>query len=340
MKKRPALRILSALLCCLFLMTPLLASAEQTDPQPLEDSAEPEEAPEEEEKNTGYRSSMTKFERRLVETGMRLMPYDHPFVLAYEKAHGIDIKNYVAEVKGVTVSGVPFDFGGNGEITGFRDDWWQGTGVARYPVRGLDCAEYIHWIYRQLGYTVPDSSTGLFFGGVEGVTRNIRGIREHKVIPSFSEAMIGDIAYNSENQSYRSGHGSHVQMFIGTARQLGMAKEIREYWPDFPVDAYLVLDCGWADGEYYYDIMKKLRVRNARSSLAGVGVQFFTSIRSGDQVLYACPSKEYKWTNPETGNTFRINSRLEAQRRYLQYRRNSKIEYIMNLSRPLHRPDC
>ena len=283
--------------------------------------------------------AMTDFEQQIVETGLRLLPYDHPFVLAYEKAHGVDIDSYVAQIKGVTVSGVPFQFGGNGRISGFGENWWASTGDAQYPVHGLDCAEYIAWIYYQLGYTVNDSSAGQFLSGVSGVPRKLPGVREHLVIPSFEEAMIGDVAYNSQNYSYRSGHGSHTQLYIGTARKLGLVEALQEYWPDFPPDAHLVLECGWSDGRYYYDLMKKLKVRHARSSLAGVGVQFFTSVKSGKQMLYQCPNGVFKWQNPDTGHTFRIESRLEAQKRPLQYKAKSGIENIINLSRPIIRPD-
>jgi hypothetical protein len=166
--------------------------------------------------------SMSKLERKFVEQGLRLLPYDHPFVLAYEQTYGVDIKSYTATVRGVTVSGVPFQFGGDGEFIGFSDRWWSRTGDGQYPVGGLDCAEYLVWIYKQLGYEVPDSSTGLFFAGKSGVLRKLPGIREHYVIPSFEDALIGDVAYNSENYSYRSGHGSHTEMFLGTANKLGI----------------------------------------------------------------------------------------------------------------------
>lgn len=282
---------------------------------------------------------MTKLERKIVEQGFRLLPYDHPFVLAYEKTYHVEIDSYVAEVNGVKVSGVPFEFGGNGEYSDFADRWWTRTGVGQYPVGGLDCTEYIVWIFRQLGYTVPDSSTGLFFAGKEGVLRKLPGIREHLVIPSFEEAMIGDVAYNSENYSYRSGHGSHTQMFLGTANKLGIAEALLKMYPDFPCDAYLVLDCGWSDGGYYYDLMKKLHVRNARKGMAGVGVQFFTSIKEGSEYLYKSPQKVYKWENPQTGHIFRIESRLEANGRLVQYKPKSKVEHPINLSRPIDRKD-
>ncbi len=287
----------------------------------------------------GHAGSMSKLERKIVEQGLRLLPYDHPFVLAYEQTYGVDIKSYTATVRGITVSGVPFQFGGDGEFTGFSDRWWSRSGDGQYPVGGLDCAEYIVWIYKQLGYDVPDSSTSLFFAGKSGVLRKLPGIREHYVIPSFDDALIGDVAYNSQNYSYRSGHGSHTEMFLGTANKLGISKALLSMYPGFPCDAYLVLDCGWSDGRYYYDMMRKLHVSNPRKSMAGVGVQFFTSIKSGKEYLYKSPQEVYKWTNPDTGHTFRIESRLEAQGRLLQYKPKGAVQYPINLSRPIDRPD-
>ena len=284
-------------------------------------------------------SSMSALERSIVEQGLRLLPYDHPFVLAYEETYQVHIDSYMATIKGVKVSGVPFEFGGSGNFLGYASRWWKTTDVADYPVGGLDCAEYIAWIYKQLGYDVPDSSTALFFAGKAGVARKLPGIREHLVIPSFENALIGDVAYNSQNYSYQSGHGSHTEMFLGTANKLGIGAALQKYYPGFPLDAFLVLDCGWSDGNYYYNLMRKLHVSNPRRSMAGVGVQFFTSVRSGGKYLYRCPSKVYKWTNPETGHTFRIESRLEAQRRPLQYKPQSAVQYPMNLSRPIVRTD-
>ncbi len=291
------------------------------------------------QKSAGRARAMTKLERKFVEQGFRLLPEDHPFVLAYEQTYGVDIQSYSATVNGVKVSGVPFEFGGNGEFDGYSKRWWTRTGVGQYPVGGLDCAEYIVWIYRQLGFEVPDSSTSLFFAGKSGVIRKLPGIREHYVIPSFKDAMIGDVAYNSENYSYRSGHGSHTELFLGTANKLGISEALTAMYPGFPCDAYLVLDCGWSDGAYYYNLMRKLHVPNARKGMAGVGVQFFTSIKSGKDYIYRSPEKVYKWTNPDTGHTFRIESRLEANGRLLQYKPKSSVQYPMNICRPIERSD-
>lgn len=284
-------------------------------------------------------ASMTDFERRLVELGLSLIPYDHPFVIAYEMTYGVDIPSYVAQVNGVTVSGIPFEYGGHGTIDGFSDRWWTRTAVGEYPVGGMDCAEFIVWIYHQLGYTLPDNSATLFLSGQSGVLRRLPGIRAHFVIPALEYAMIGDVAYNSEDFSYSSGHGSHVQMYFGTADKLGITEALRTMYPDFPGDAHLVLECGWSDGRYYYNMMRKLKVRSARTSMAGSGIQFFTSIKSGDEYIYEKPDKTFKWTNPDTGHTFRIDSRLQAQGRRLQYKPKSKADYIMNLCRPVIRPD-
>ena len=285
-------------------------------------------------------NGMSQFERQVAEQGLRLLPYDHPFVIAYESTYGIKIDSYIATVGKVTVSGVPFEFGGDGAISGFSDRWWNTTNVRRYPVRGLDCAEYIVWIYKQLGYDLPDSSTSLFFAGKSGISRNLPGIREHLVLPSLDDALIGDVAYNSERYTYRSGHGSHTQLYFGTANKLGISHVLKTMYPDFPLDAHLVLDCGWSDGAYYYELMRALRVRGARRSMAGTGVQFFTSVKSGGEYLYRSPKTVYKWTNPETGHTFRIESRLEANNRLLQYKPSSKVEYPINISRPIMRPDA
>lgn len=282
---------------------------------------------------------ITAFERKIIEQGFRLLPYDHPFVIAYENTYRVDIPSFTTEINGVELSGVPFEFGGKGSFSGFSDRWWAKTGVRQYPVNGLDCSGFIEWVYYQLGYAIPSTSTSIFFSGKSGVARSLPGIREHLVIPSFDEAMIGDVAYNSEGYSYRSGHGSHVQLYIGTADILGISTELKRMYPDFPCDAQLVLECGWSDGSYYYEYMRKIKTSGARSSLAGVGVQFFTSVRQGSEYIYKCPSKVYAWSNPATGNTFKIESRLEAQRRPLQYRPNYITEYTMNLSRPIIRPD-
>lgn len=282
---------------------------------------------------------ITAFERAIVEQGFRLLPYDHPFLIAYERTYNVKIDSYVAQIGGVTVSGIPFHFGGKGNYEGFNDKWWTRTGVGRYPVRGLDCAKYLSWIYRQLGIQVADTSTSLFFSGKYGVERRLPGIRPHLVLRSLEEAMIGDIAYNSERQNYSSGHGSHVQMYLGTANILGISDELKKMYPNFPCDAHLVLDCGWSDGEYYYNLMRKLKVPNPRRGMAGVGVQFFTSIKSGGAYLYKSPKNVYAWKNPQTQNTFRIESRLEKNGRLLQYKPQSKAEFIINISRPIQRPD-
>lgn len=303
---------------------------------------EQEEA--EEEKESGRLQAkrnfkLTSFEKKIVEQGFRLLPYDHPFVIAYENTYRVDIQSFTTEINGVELSGVPFEFGGKGNFSGFSDRWWSKTEVRQYPVSGLDCSGFIEWIYYQLGYAIPSASTSIFFSGKSGVMRSLPGIREHLVIPSFDEALVGDVAYNSEGYRYRSGHGSHVQLYLGTANILGISEELKRMYPDFPCDSHLVLECGWSDGSYYYKYMRKLRTSGARSSLAGVGVQFFTSVRQGSEYVYKCPSKVYAWSNPATGNTFKIESRLEAQRRPLQYRPNYITEYTMNLSRPIMRPD-
>jgi hypothetical protein len=49
---------------------------------------------------------MTPLERRFLETAFRLLPERHPFLLAYEEATGRDIDSYVAQKKGVRLSGV------------------------------------------------------------------------------------------------------------------------------------------------------------------------------------------------------------------------------------------
>ncbi|MDR1620419.1 MAG: C40 family peptidase [Clostridiales bacterium] len=324
---------------------PLMALMQENAPG----NEEPEEEQKEEEekraeKTTGAAEKrtkpITKFERQLVEIGFRLLPYDHPFVIAYERTYGTDIHSYAAEINGVTVSGVPFEFGGKGDYKGFNENWWRRTGVGQYPVGGLDCAKYLSWIYLQAGIVVPDVSNALFFSGTTGVTRTLSGVRPHMVLPSLEHAMIGDIAYNSKNQTYHSGHGSHVQMYLGTANVLGISRELQKMYPDFPCDAHLVLDCGWSDGEYYYRLMRKLKVHGARRGMAGVGVQFFTSIKSGSAFIYKSPQKVYAWKNPDTGNTFQIESRLEKNGRLLQYKPGSKIEHTINISRPILRNDA
>lgn len=285
------------------------------------------------------RGEMSDFERRIVEQGFRLLPYDHPFVVAYEATYGDKIDSFVTTINGITLSGVPFEFGGKWQFAGFSERWWTPTGVKDYPVGGLDCAGYIAWVYYQLGIEIPIGSAGQFLAGQSGVLREISGVRPHYVLPSLDEALIGDIAYNSEDYSYRSGHGSHTQLYLGSASKLGISEALLQIYPDFPCDAHLVLDCGWSDGSYYYDRMRKLKTRNARKSMAGVGVQFFSSIKAGSKYLYRSPKSTYKWKSPSTGFTYRIESRLEKNGRLLQYKPSRKIEYPINIARPVQRPD-
>ncbi len=203
----------------------------------------------------------------------------------------------------------------------------------------------MHWIYRQLGYAIPSSSSEIFLAGVEGVSRKLPGVRTHKVIPTLSEAKIGDITYNSENFTYRSGHGNHSSMFIGTARKLGIEDTIRKYYRDFPVDAYLVVDIGWADGAYYYNMLRKIGI-SARTSMGGVGIQFLTSIKGNNgKYIYKSPylskKKSFSWKDSKSKQTFTIAANLERNRRLMQYKAysKSKVKYVMNLSRPIYRND-
>lgn len=294
--------------------------------------------------STPRTAPMTAFERSIVEQGFRLLPYNHPFVIAYERTYGDRIDSYTAEVNGVMVSGVPFEMGGKGKHKGFSSDWWSRTGNAKYPIAGLDCAKYIAWVYGQLDITIPDHSTGMFFAGKEGVKRSLPGMRAHYVIPSLSEAKIGDIALSSTGDIYRSGQNSHVQMYIGTANILGISKELQKLIKGFPCDAHLVLDCGWSDGYYYYSMMERTGVTNGRKSMAGVGVQFFTSVKSGDAYLYESPrrlnpDKIYSYWDQRKSNVFRIESVLEFSGKLLQYNPDIRVEYPMNLSRPVVHPD-
>lgn len=284
---------------------------------------------------------MTSFERKIVEQGLRLLPEDHPVVLAYEFTYKIDIDTYKTTINGVELSGVPFEYGAKGNFKGFSKDWWQPTGNKEYPVKGLDCAGYIQWIYYQLGIDVPGSSSELFFAGKSGVSRKLPGIREHLVIPSLDDAMIGDIAYNSINYSYKSGHGSHSQMYLGTADMLGITDAMRQMMKKFPGDAHLVLDCGWSDGLYYSEFMKKIAIKNSRDSLGGVGVQFFSSIKQGDKEIYSSPypKRQYGWKNSLTQHTYYIEARIEKEGRLMQYKPDYITAYPINLSRPVTRPD-
>lgn len=288
---------------------------------------------------------MSALERRFVETAFQLLPERHPFLLAYEEATGRDIKSYSVIKNNYKISGVPFEFGGSGKFKGFSDRWWAKTSVRRYPVGGMDCAEYMCWIYRQMGYIVPDSSAGLFLSGVEGELRNLKGVRFHKVIPSLDIAKIGDIAYNSKDYSYTSGHGNHTAMFLSTARKLGIGDTLCKYYPDFPIDAYLLIDVGWADGKYYHNMIKKTGVKG-RSDLGGVGIQFFTSIKGNNgKYVYASPyrskKKSYAWKDTQSGQIFTIAANLERNRRPVQYKpsQKSSVQYVMNLCRPIHRND-
>ena len=288
------------------------------------------------------KETMSPLERRFVETAFQLLPARNPFVLAYEEATGRNIKTYSVTKNGSTISGVPFEYGGGGDYLGFASRWWSKTGVARYPVGGMDCAEYMHWIYKQLGYDVETSSSGLFLSGVVGRERKLPGIPTHKVITTLKDAKIGDITYNSENFTYTSGHGNHTSMFLGTARKLGIEDTIRKYYKNFPVDAYLVIDVGWADGTYYHNMIRKLNVAG-RDDLGGVGIQFFTSIKQNGKYIYKSPylssKKSYSWKDPKSGQTFGVAANLERNGRLMQYKPNSNVKYIMNLSRPIKRND-
>lgn len=282
-------------------------------------------------------NTMTWFEKKIVETGFRLLPEKHPFVQAYEEVYDVDIESFVTNVYGLPLSGVPFEFGGKGDFIGFNEDWWKPTGNAKYPVKGIDCAEFVVWIYRQLGYTLPDSSAGLFLSGVEGVERKLPGVRKHLVIPSFEDALIGDVCYNSQDGRYRSGHGSHTQMFLGTADKIGITEALQRFYPDFPGDAYLVLDCGFSDGGYYFLTTEKLAPDSARTTMAGVGVQFFSSIKNGGEVIYQSPTDRYVYWEYYH---FIVNSWMESCGRHLQYDPEATVDYPMNIARPMHRPDA
>jgi hypothetical protein len=290
--------------------------------------------------------SMSALEAKFVETFMRLLPERHPFVLAYEEAHGVSIDHYVKEVNGIRVSGVAFSSVGTGHVSGPDPRWWNKSGTYKYPVWGLDCAEFVHWVYHNAGYEVGTSSTELFFGGITGVQRYTPRInRTHWVIPTLQEAKIGDVVYNSKYLTYRAGHGSHSMMFIGTARELGIADVIQKYMPGFPVDAYLVADCGWSDGAYYKKMYRSLRIRG-RTSTCGVGVQFFTSIKNNDGTyMYVSPYRNKKtrafyWTDPATKYTFCVHASMEKQGRPFQHKAGKdKVQYLLNISRPILRND-
>ena len=135
------------------------------------------------------------------------------------------------------------------------------------------------WIYKQLGYEVPSASNALFFSGKTGTWRKLPDGPNHRVITKLSDAKIGDICYNSAKQIYQSGHGSHTTMFLGTVKQLGIAKTIRKYYKNFPTNAYLMIDVGWADGTYYYNMMKRAGI-TGRRSMCGSDYRFFPSERA------------------------------------------------------------
>ena len=285
---------------------------------------------------------MTKLEKQFVETSFQLLPDRHPFKLAYEAAHGVKIKTYKKRVNGYVISGVPFQFGGSANMKGFSSNWWTKKSDPDYPVGGLDCARYLSWIYKQLGYEVPSVSATLFFSGKMGTSRTIKGIR-HKVITSLKDAKIGDVCYNSKTQSYRSGHGSHTTMFLGTARKLGIEKTIKKYIRNFPVDKYLMIDVGWADGGYYYNMMKRAGI-SGRKSMCGVGIQFFPSVKAQNgKWVYSSPyrtgRKTYAWKDPKTKQTFAIGYGLEKYGRRCQYKTGTKIKNVLNISRPIIRTD-
>ena len=283
---------------------------------------------------------LSAFEQSIVEQAFRLLPYDHPFVVAYERTYNMKIDSYKTVIDGETISGVPFQLGGKGKFTGFSDSWWtQTTGDERYPVRGLDCASFVVWVYHQLGYSLPAGSATQFLSGKTGEVRRLPGVRAHRVIPTLSEARVGDVLYNSKPYTYRSGDGSHIQLYIGTANLLGIGTELQKLIKHFPLDAHLVMDCGWSDGVYYFSQLKQVGALEPRMGLGGVGVQFVTSIHSGETALYQSPGKTYTWKHPDTLHRFYIESRLEISERPLQHDASAQVEYPMNLSRPIKRTD-
>jgi len=291
----------------------------------------------------GEKPMMSALERKIVETAFQLLPERHPFVLAYEKATKRNIKSYTATRNGKKVSGVAFEYGGSGNVKGFSSRWWKRTSVSKYPVGGMDCAEFIHWVYKNVGYDVPHASSTLFLSGKEGTNRKIKGVSTHKVITSLSKAKIGDVAYNSEKFGFGSGHGNHTSLFIGTAEKLGIGDTVRKYYRNFPIKAYLVIDIGWADGTYYHNMIKKIGSRG-RNDLCGVGIQFFTSIKGNNgKYIYKSPYKtgkySFSWYDSSSRQTYRVSANIERNRRPYQYKWTTSVKNVMNLSRPIKRND-
>lgn len=288
--------------------------------------------------------TMSALEKQFVETAFRLMPQRSPFVLAYQEAHGITIDSYIKTVNNKTVSGVPFSYDGTGHLDGYDGRWWTKTKDKHYPAFGMDCAEFAHWVYHNMGYEVPSDSAGLFFAGVTGVQRFTPEINKtHWVIPSLEEAKIGDIVYSSKNFTYTSGSGSHCGIFLGTARKLGIADTLAKYMPYFPMDAYLFIDTGWADGKAYYSMMRSIGIKG--KGLAGVGIQYFPSIKGNDgNYIYESPYRNSKtrvlrWKDPVSGMTFEISAAMEREGRPFQHKPDGTVQYILNISRPIVRND-
>ncbi len=293
-----------------------------------------------------FTDTMSSLEKRFVETAFRLMPERDPFVLAYEEAHGVTIDSYTKTVSKKTVSGVPFNYGGNGNIMGYDAKWWTKTKDRKYPAYGMDCAEYVHWVYHNMGYEIPRDSAAVFFAGISGVQRYTPGINKtHWVIPSLSEARIGDIVYNSKTYTYTSGKGSHCGIFMGTARRLGIAETLVKYYPGFPVDAYLYIDTGWADQKAYYGMMRSIGIKG--KGLAGVGMQYFPSVKGNDgKYIYESPFRKAKtralyWKDGTSGITYEITASMEGAGRFFQHKpgKTSTVQYILNISRPIVRND-
>ncbi len=289
---------------------------------------------------------MSPLEKQFVETALRLLPERNPFVLAYEEAYGVNIDSYSKTVNGKRVSGVPFRYGGNGDITGYDDNWWTASGDSKYPANGMDCAEYMHWIYYNMGYKIPGDSSSIFFAGIAGVRRYTPGIgKTHWVIPTLSATKIGDIVYNSEESTYVSGKGSHVGMFLGTARKLGITKTLAKYFPGFPMDAYLYIDTGWADESFYLHELHSIGIKGNR--IFGTGVQYFPSVKGNDgKYIYKSPYRNEKtrilrWKDSVSGMTFEVTSAMEQEGRPFQHRPDmaENVRYLLNISRPIIRND-
>ena len=178
-------------------------------------------------------ASMTDFERQIVEQGFRLLPMIT--LLCWPmNAH------ITCRLTATLLSEWRHRFRRTVRIRrqkanslGFSETLVDADSRSPISCRRARCAGYITWIYAQLGYTVPSASTSFVFFSRNGHTPLPPRIRDHLVIPSLEQAMIGDSGPIIRRiYSYKAGM-EHTQLYLGTGNRLGIADALLEIYPDF-----------------------------------------------------------------------------------------------------------